>query len=80
MICDDSEKRYHLEQPMNNSTLEQLEALAPVITRSGEGQFADLGDHRGNIVVSAAQSNNTYTLIDMEAYFNAGTTTHIHHR
>lgn len=78
MFFAEDESRSQQENLMKNFTFEHAELLAPVFTRDGSGQPIDLGDHRGTIIVSAAQTNNAFSLIDLITDFESGPPMHIH--
>jgi quercetin dioxygenase-like cupin family protein len=52
--------------------------LRPLLVHAGEGHFLDLGDHRGRIIVSAAQSGGALLLADMEVDPHGGPPPHMH--
>lgn len=52
--------------------------LLPLLVRAGEGHPLDLGDHRGRIIVSAAQSGGALLLADVEVDPHGGPPPHMH--
>jgi quercetin dioxygenase-like cupin family protein len=69
-----------LESPA--ATLDSLPAsmLCPAVVSSGSGRFADLGDHRGHLVISSAQSGGAFSLFDVSVDAGGGPPPHIHTR
>ena len=53
-------------------------AQSPLFVRAGAGHFADLGDHRGHIKISADHTEGAFMLMEIEADFNGGVPLHIH--
>jgi quercetin dioxygenase-like cupin family protein len=53
-------------------------AQSPLFVRAGAGHFADLGDHRGHIKISAEHTGGVFMLFETEADFNGGVPPHIH--
>ncbi len=53
-------------------------ALSPLFVRAGDGHFADLGDHRARIKISADHTEGVFMLMEIDADFNAGVPPHIH--
>ncbi|MBC7808681.1 MAG: cupin domain-containing protein [Akkermansiaceae bacterium] len=53
-------------------------AQSPLFVRAGAGHFADLGDHRAHIKVSADHIEGVFMLIETDADFNGGVPPHIH--
>ncbi|MBC8137911.1 MAG: cupin domain-containing protein [Fibrella sp.] len=53
-------------------------AQSPLFVRAGAGHFADLGDHRAHIRVSADHTEGVFMLVEIDADFNAGVPPHVH--
>lgn len=51
-----------------------------LLIRDGAGHFAEFGDHRGRIKISADHTEGVFMLIETEADFNGGVPPHIHRR
>ena len=52
--------------------------MAPVFTGANVGEWIELGDHRGRILVSSAQTNGAFLLCEVEVDAGGGVPPHIH--
>ena len=62
------------QQPTTTAT------LSPLVVSAGAGPFFELGDHRGNVKVSARQCNGDFALLDTVADPQGGVPPHVHTR
>jgi len=60
------------------SPVASFSPLSPVVVPGGTGRFADLGDHRGHILVSSEQSGGNFLLVDVSVDAQGGPPPHIH--
>ena len=65
---------------MNAVSQQSLESGEPLFVPAGTGPFFDLGDHRGNVNISARSSGGAFLLLDLEADPEGGVPPHIHTR
>src|SRR5579883_1167748 len=54
--------------------------LTPRLVPARGGEYAEMGDHRGYIAMSARDTGGTLAVFVMEADFNGGAPPHIHNR
>lgn len=63
-----------------NNALSSIAEFAPLLVRGHEGQWFELGDHRGRILVSSRQNAEKFALSHAQADYNGGVPPHIHDR
>lgn len=69
-----------MSDSLSASSVSLDSTLNPVVITKGSGLFMEMGDHRGHILVSSAQSGGAFMLFDATIDAQGGPPPHIHGR